>query len=44
MEVKTGNLFGRRSGDMEHSLGAGEVGGERVTGFRDEARGGGLAV
>ena len=44
VEVKTGNLLGRRSGDIEHSLGAGGVGGERVTCFRDEARGGRLAV
>ena len=44
VEVKTGNLFGRRSGDIEHSLWVGEVGGERVTGFRDEARGGRLAI
>jgi len=39
-----GNLFGRRSGDIEQSLEAGEVGGERATGSRDEARGGRLAV
>ena len=39
-----GNLFGRRSGDIEQSLGAGDVGGEKVTGLRDEARGGRLAV
>jgi len=42
--VKMGNLFGRRSGDIEQSLGAGDVGGEKVTGLRDEARGGRLAV
>jgi len=39
-----GNLFGRRSGDIAQSLEAGEVGGENFTGFRDEARGGRLAV
>jgi hypothetical protein len=44
VEVKIGNLFGRRSGDIEHSLGAGDVCGESVTGFRDEARGSRLAV
>lgn len=42
--VKMGNLFGRRSGDIEHSLEARDVCGERVTGFRDEARGGLFAV
>jgi hypothetical protein len=44
VEVKMGNLFGRRSGDIAQSLEAGEVGGESFTGFRDEARGGRLAV
>ena len=42
--VKMGNLFGRRSGDIEHSLEARDICGERVTGSRDEARGGLLAV
>lgn len=44
VEVKTGNLFGRRSGDMEQSLEAGELGGEKLTGRRDAARGGRWAV
>jgi len=44
VEVKMGNLWGRRSGDMEQSLVAGELGGERLTGRRDADRGGRWAV
>jgi hypothetical protein len=43
VEVKTGNLLGRRSGEMEQSVGAEEFGGERVTGSRDTALGGCVA-
>ena len=44
VEVKTGNLVGRRSGDIEQLLGAGEFGGETESGSRDEARGGRFAL
>jgi len=44
VEVKMGNLWGRRSGDMELSLEIGEFGGEGLIGRREEARGGCCAV
>ena len=43
VDVKRGNLLGRRSGEAEQSVGAGEFGGgERWTDSRDAARGGGI--
>ena len=40
VEANKGNLCGRRSGEMEQSVGAGEFGGDKLTGSRDTARGG----
>ena len=41
--MKRVSLFGKRSGEMERSVGAGNFGMENVTGSRDTALGGRIA-